>query len=72
MNFPERLKTMRTARGLTQEQLAEKAMTSASFVSHIETGKLRPTPDLEQRLRKALDWGDLEDKAFELLEPEPA
>ena len=64
MNFAQQLRTMRAARGLSQEELAEAALTSASFVSHIETGKLRPTPDLEQRLRKALGWTELEDEAF--------
>jgi len=70
MNFAERLRTMRTARNLTQEELAVAAMTSATFVSHIETGKLLPTPDLVARLRKALNWGPIEDKAFELLSGE--
>ena len=74
MDFAQHLKTMRTVRKLTQEQLADKAMTSQAFLSHIESGKLRPTPDLEKRLRKALDWGELEDRAFALLgrEEEPA
>lgn len=71
MNFAERLRTMRTARGLTQVQLAEVAMTSPTFISHVETGKLLPSPYLEQRLRKALNWTELEDEAFKILEREP-
>ena len=67
MNFAQKLRTMRAARGLSQEQLAEAALTSASFVSHMETGKLLPSSDLAIRLRKALDWTELEDKAFEIL-----
>ena len=74
MDFAQNLRTMRTIRKLTQEQLADKAMTSQAFISHLETGKMLPTPDLEARLRKALDWGELEDRAFEIIghEEEPA
>jgi transcriptional regulator with XRE-family HTH domain len=72
MNFAERLRTMRTARGLTQEQLAEIAMTSATFISHIETGKMLPTEELKERLKRALDWTELEDEAFKILGREPA
>lgn len=70
MNFAERLRTMRAARDLTQEALAEAAMTSATFISHLETGKMLPTPELERRLREALRWGEDEDKAFVILERE--
>ena len=72
MSFREDLKTMRTIRQLTQAQLADKAMTSQAFVSHIESGKMLPTPELEKRLRKALNWTELEDEAFEILGREPA
>ena len=67
MDFAENLKMMRTQRNLTQAELADMAFTSQAFVSHIETGKMLPTPDLIARLRKALNWGPIEDKAFELL-----
>lgn len=72
MSFAEDLKTMRTIRNLTQAELADKALTSQAFVSHIETGKMLPTPDLVARLRKALDWTELEDEAFKILGREPA
>ncbi len=72
MDFAHNLKTMRIVRELTQAELADKAMTSQAFISHIESGKRRPTPDLETRLRKALDWGDLEDEVFAILSKEPA
>ncbi len=72
MSFGEDLKTMRTIRQLTQAQLADKAMTSQAFVSHIETDKMLPTPELEKRLKEALNWGPIEDKAFEILGREPA
>lgn len=72
MSFGEDLKTMRTIRKLTQAQLADKAMTAQAFVSHIETGKMLATPDLEKRLRAALNWTALEDEAFKMLGREPA
>lgn len=71
MDFGRNLKTMRFARKLTQAQLADKAVTSQVFISAMETGKMLPSPDLEARLRKALDWGTLEDKAFAILSKEP-
>ena len=72
MDFAHNLKTMRIMRELTQAELANKAMTSQAFISHIESGKLLPSPDLETRLRKALGWSDLEDEAFAILSKEPA
>lgn len=71
MSFAEDLKTMRTIRNLTQAELADKAMTSQAFVSHIETGKMLPTEELRRRLKKALNWTALEDEAFAILSREP-
>lgn len=70
MDFGHNLRTMRAARNLTQIELAEAAMTSQVFVSAIELGKMLPSPELESRLRKALGWNDLDDKALEMLERE--
>ena len=70
-NFAKNLKTMRVIRGLTQAQLADKAFTSQAFVSHLETGKMLATPELELRLREALNWTELEDEAFKILGREP-
>lgn len=71
--FGRNLRIMRVVhRNLTQAELAELAMTSRVFISHIEVGKMLPSPDLEKRLREALDWGDLEDEAFAILGREPA
>lgn len=72
MNFAEALRTLRLTRNLTQAELAEKALTSRVFISYLETGLLLPTPDLEKRLRKALNWTELEDEAFKILGKEPA
>ena len=72
MDFGHNLRTLRVARGLTQGELADVAMTSNVFISHIETGKMLPGIDLEKRLRKALNWTELEDEAFAILGREPA
>lgn len=74
MNFGDKLRTLRGTRNLSQAQVAEMALTSRVFISYLETGKMLPSPDLEARLRKALDWTDLEEKAFDILsrETEPA
>ena len=72
MDFAENLKTMRTIRKLTQEQLADKAMTSQAFISHIESGKMLPTPSLKRRLREALTWDEDHDTALEILGCESA
>lgn len=43
------IKRMRKARGMTQEQLAEKAGVGVTHISHIETG--RSVPNLEMIIR---------------------
>lgn len=72
MGFRQNLKTMRAIRNLSQAELAELAETNRVFISHIEAGKMLPSPDLEKRLREALNWTELEDEAFEILGREPA
>ncbi|GAH82122.1 unnamed protein product [marine sediment metagenome] len=72
MSFGRDLRALRLTRNLTQAQLADKALTSRVFISHLETEQLLPTPDLEKRLRKALNWTELEDEAFKILAKEPA
>jgi len=67
MDFGSRLRTMRAARKLNQTELADRAMTTQFFISAIEVGKMLPTPDLEARLRKALDWDAEIDRALALL-----
>ena len=67
MDFAHKLRTMRAARNLTQVRLGELAMTSQWLISYIEVGQMLPSPDLEKRLRKALDWTELEDRVFEIL-----
>lgn len=42
-SFPGRLRELRTAAGLSQEQLAERAGLSRAGISHLEQGSKRPS-----------------------------
>lgn len=42
-HFGTTLKALRQAKGLSQEQLAERAETQANYISMIESGKRQPT-----------------------------
>src|SRR4051812_12532828 len=52
--FGERLRELRTQAGFTQEQLAENAQVTASYVGRLERGGAAPGIDLVERLAKAL------------------
>jgi len=53
--FGAHLRELRTARGLTQAQLAEKARTSTPFISQLERGLTTPTLGMLIRLAEALE-----------------
>ncbi|NUZ07894.1 helix-turn-helix domain-containing protein [Piscinibacter koreensis] len=53
--FPERLRTAREYRGLTQGQLAERANLQPSAISHFETGARKPSFDNLRLLADTLD-----------------
>ncbi|MBV8544280.1 MAG: helix-turn-helix transcriptional regulator [Acidobacteria bacterium] len=53
--FGAHLRGLRTARGLTQAQLAEKARTSTPFISQLERGVTTPTLGMLLRLADALN-----------------
>ncbi len=53
--FPERLRTAREKRGLSQGDLAKRARFQASAISHFETGTRKPSFDNLRRLADALD-----------------
>jgi transcriptional regulator with XRE-family HTH domain len=55
--FAERLREVRTARGMTQKSLADKARVTLSYVSKLESGGTAPGLDLLERLADALDVG---------------
>jgi transcriptional regulator with XRE-family HTH domain len=50
----ENLKKNRKLRGLTQEQLAEKAEVSSHYVAMVETCKTFPKPEMLERFAKTL------------------
>ncbi len=49
-----RLKTLRRARGISQEALATKAKITREYVNKLEAGRYDPTISVVQRLAKAL------------------
>jgi len=53
--FPDRLRTARECRGLSQGKLAERTGLQASAVSHFETGSRKPSFDNLKRLADALN-----------------
>ena len=53
--FGQHLRELRTARGLTQGQLAERCGTSISAISNFEAGNNSPTLGTLVRLADALD-----------------
>lgn len=50
MNLPQKLISLRAARGMTQEELAERCQVSRQSVSKWESGRMQPTPDNLVRL----------------------
>lgn len=59
--FGNNVNRLRTAAGLTQEQLVEKGDISRRFLQEIESGQKLPTVRVLARLRKSLNctWDDL-------------
>ena len=53
--FGRRLKSMREAAGLTQEQVAERTRGDAKYLSALENGRSSPTLDTIMALAKALN-----------------
>ncbi len=53
--FGQRLKSIRLAKGLTQEELAEKAGLHATYIGIIERGKQGASLDTIEKLATALD-----------------
>ena len=53
--FGARLRELRLARGLTQEQLAERSRSNKPFISNLERGRTSPTLGMLIRLAEALD-----------------
>ena len=55
-----RIRELRTARGLTLRELAGRVSTSNQQISHLETGKRRLTVGWVERIARALDCHPLE------------
>jgi transcriptional regulator with XRE-family HTH domain len=68
MEFSTKLRVMRAMRGMSQLELSKATGIPNTYLSDFETGKTLPTPDVETRIREALDWGADTEKAFAILE----
>ncbi|MFD6417177.1 helix-turn-helix domain-containing protein [Streptomyces sp. NPDC060194] len=55
MTSAELVRGWRTARGLSQAELAERAGTGQAVISRIESGKLSPGLQVLERLAAAMD-----------------
>lgn len=53
--FGDRLRTLRTGAGLTQERLADLAQLDRSYLANVEGGGRNPTLDVMHRLATALE-----------------
>jgi transcriptional regulator with XRE-family HTH domain len=53
-HFAERLRALRSSRGMTQRDLAAKANVTLSYISKLEAGGAAPGIDLLERLARAL------------------
>ena len=67
MQFGQLVRTMRTARGMSQQDLAQVVRVDNSILSRIETGLVIPTEPLAAAIRAALAWGPAEDQALAIL-----
>ena len=67
MTFAWKLRIMRAYRKVTQGQLAALVGTAGYAILWIENGRLLPTPDIEARIKAALDWPENADEAFAIL-----
>lgn len=50
-----KIQKIRKAKGLTQEQLAEKVKVSTTFIGYVETGYRRPNLKMVYKIARALD-----------------
>ena len=69
MNFGKQMRTLRTVRDMSQQNLADRINLSRTYVAAIEAGTLRPSTEIEVLIRKALDWPEDAEAAFAILSP---
>ncbi|HUV67143.1 MAG TPA: helix-turn-helix transcriptional regulator [Sedimentisphaerales bacterium] len=67
MNFGRAVRIMRTARGMTQAELAERVGSSQRIISFIETGLVRATDETAAKIQKVLDFSPASDEALKVL-----
>jgi len=68
----QRLKVVRNLRNLTQGELGEKTGIPNTYISMIETGRIIPADNWEEKLRAALNWTPELDAQIDALVDAPA
>lgn len=67
MDFATRMRLIRMAHGLTQQELALKCGIPTNYLSQIESGKLTPGGNWLAKIQNALHWNATADAALDTL-----
>jgi transcriptional regulator with XRE-family HTH domain len=67
LRFGARLRLVRTAHNMSQSDAGAATSIDTKFISHMETGKMLPSAEWEQRIRAALGWTPAVDAALDAL-----
>ncbi len=67
MDFATRMRLLRQAHGLSQQELALKCGIPTNYLSQIESGRMEPRGDWEQQIKTALRWNETADAALDTL-----
>lgn len=68
MTYGQKLRIIRTVRGLTQRELSRATGISQAMISAIELDAIEPLGSYREKLEAALNWPQYADQAFALLE----
>jgi transcriptional regulator with XRE-family HTH domain len=67
MDFGTGLRVVRTARNMSQRQVYELTGIDPRYLSEMETGKILPSAEWDERIRQALGWTPAVDAALDAL-----
>ena len=67
MDYATRLRLLRTARGMSQDDLATISGVPRYDLSKIETGRMLPNPEWDRDLRQSVGWTAQVDTALDAL-----
>ena len=67
MNFGTQMRILRRVRKMSQRDLGDLVGISRSYITGIELGIVNCTPEIEIRIRAAVNWPAQADEAFDIL-----